>query len=310
MILLRRTIEGRPQHIALFGIGLIGSAVLRALERDGGGALFRHPVAWNRPLERSRDLAAVADRIEEVLRDARGDLRVVWSAGHCGFDASEAEAQDEREGFDDAVITLAALARRRPADTVGFLLVSSAGGLFEGQRRVGRRSVPTPRRPYGRLNLHQEARIREEGSPWRADVVRPSSVVGPPGPGHRQGLVTTLLRNGLRGLPSRIVGRMETLRDFVAVEDVASFLAAHTRRPACEGGDVMTLASARPSSLAQIQRGVEAALGHKIYVSYALAPSNEVDITFSPSLRPPGWSPGDLAASVRRIHQTLLAGAA
>ena len=310
MILLRRTIEGRPQHVALFGIGLIGSAVLRALERDGASAVFRCPVAWSRPAERSRDLAAIAERIEGALGHAGGDLQVIWSAGRCGFDAGEAEARDEQQGFDEAVTILADLARNRPAASVGFLLVSSAGGLFEGQRRVDRNSAPTPRRPYGRLKLHQEAWIRRDDAPWRADVVRPSSVVGPPGVGHRQGLVTTLLRNGLRGVPSRIVGRMETLRDFVPVEDVGSFVAARTRRPVREEGEVATLASARPSSLAQIQHTVESALGHKIYVSYALAPSNEVDITFSPSLLPPGWSPGDLAASVRRIHQTLLAGAA
>ena len=100
---------------------------------------------------------------------------------------------------------------------------------------------------------------------------------------------------------------METLRDFIWVEDVAAFLARRIR-----GGKdpsdarVVTLASAKPSSLAEVQRLVEKAIGRRLYVSYSLAPSNDLDITFSPRLRPPGWEPTDLFTSVQHIHRDSL----
>ena len=42
-----------------------------------------------------------------------------------------------------------------------FFLVSSAGGLFEGQRNVGDRSQPSPMRPYGFLKLRQEKLLQD-----------------------------------------------------------------------------------------------------------------------------------------------------
>jgi UDP-glucose 4-epimerase len=282
--------------------------VLRALREDGAEVVARRPIPWDRPPERRRALdGAVASISDGLGGDAA--LWIVWAAGRCGFHAGEAEARAEQEGFDEAVASLEKLARRTPGAATGFLLFSSAGGLFEGQRRVDRHSVPAPRRPYGRLKLHQERRIAGPDAPWRAAILRLSSVLGPASSGHRRGLVATLLGNGLRRRPSRIEGRMETLRDFVPVEDVAAFAISRMRRPdAQRHGEVFTLASAKPSSLAEVQHAVERCLGRKIYVAYALDPSNDQDITFGPGVRPDGFTPSDLTASVRRIHQALLAG--
>jgi UDP-glucose 4-epimerase len=310
VILLHRTLAGRRQRVALFGLGLIGSGVLRALRADGAAVAARHAIPWDAPPERRRALEGAAATISDALRS--GDvLQVVWAAGRCGFGAGETEARAEREGFDEAVAILEEVARRTPEVATRLLLFSSAGGLFEGQRHVDRRSVPAPRRPYGRLKIHQERRVVGPDAPWRALVLRLSSVLGPPAPGQRRGLVATLLINGLRQRPSRIEGRMETLRDFVPVEDVAAFALDRMRRPDTQRhGEVLTLASAKPSSLAEVQHAVERCLGRKIYAGYALDPSNDMDITFSPSLRPGGFAPSDLRASVRRIHQALLAGGA
>lgn len=306
MILLRSTAAGRSRHVALFGVGLIGSAVLRALREDGADAVAHHPFAWDRPRERR---VALDDACASISAGLHGDdvFQIAWAAGRCGFRAGEAEAFAEQEGFDEAVTALEDVARRAPRTATRFLLFSSAGGLFEGQRRVDRDSVPAPRRPYGRLKLHQERRVTRPDAPWRAEILRLSSVSGPGAPGQRRGLVATLLRNGLRHRPSRIEGRMETLRDFVPVEDVAAFALARMRGPDVQRhGRVFTLASAKPSSLAEVQHEVERTLGRKIYVAYALSPSNDQDITFGPGVRPRGFAPADLTACVRRMHQALL----
>lgn len=305
MILLRQSTNAHAQRIAIFGVGLIGSALLDALEKGGAVRDGRFPIAWSDARERTDQLASIEAALAAGLRS--GALQVVWSAGRCGFAASEVEASAERHGFDEVAAMLESVARSSPGNPLRFLLISTAGGLFEGQRRVDRSSPPTPVRPYGRLKLHQERRLLAEGMPWTPEIVRLSSVVGPARANHRRGLISTLVRNGLRQQPTRIVGSMETLRDFISVEDVACFLARRIRNG---GGPseprVVTLASAKPSSLAEVQRLVEKALGRRIYVSYSLTPSNDVDITFSPGLRPAGWEPGDLFTSIQRIHHDSL----
>jgi UDP-glucose 4-epimerase len=309
VILLRQPMDAGTQLVAVFGVGLIGSALVDALEARGAVREGRHAIAWEDPRERAAQLASIEGELAATLHSRSCEtLQVIWAAGRCGFSASEEEASAERASFEEAAAMLEAVARRSPGVALRFLLISTAGGLFEGQRRVDGRSSPTPARPYGRLKLGQEQRIQAEGVPWRPEIVRLTSVVGPARAGQRRGLISTLVQNGLRQQPTRIVGRMETLRDFVWVEDVASFVARRIGSRGDSGADrVVTLASAKPSSLAEVQRLVEKTLGRRIYVSYSLAPSNDVDITFSPSLRPPGWQPCDLVASVRRVHRDALA---
>ena len=99
---------------------------------------------------------------------------------------------------------------------------------------------------------------------------------------------------------------METLRDFIYVEDVATFLAHQIRSADSTDPTILTLASFRPASLLEVQRLVEQALDRPLYVSYALAPSNDMDITFSPGLCPSGWAPRDLFSSIREICRDAL----
>jgi len=307
VILLRLREDAAVRWVAVFGVGLIGSSLVAALEAQGALREGHYPIAWNEPDERAPQLAAIESALTTALGAGSCDaLQVVWSAGRCGFEASQAEADRERDAFDDVVSMVERVARRSSGRAMRFLMIGSAGGLFEGQRRVDRRSRPNPKRPYGRLKLCQEQRIQAAGVPWTPEIVRLTSVVGALRAGQRRGLISTLIANGQRRLPTRIVGRMETLRDFISVEDVATFLARRIR-----GGDsrdlpVVTLASFRPASLAEVQRLVEQALGRRLYVSYALAPSNDMDITFSPGLRPPGWAPRDLFSSVRDICRDAL----
>jgi nucleoside-diphosphate-sugar epimerase len=308
MILLRLPADAGHEFVAVFGVGLIGSSLVASLEREGAHREAHFPVAWNEPIERARQMSAIATMIERGRNadDCRG-LHVVWSAGRCGFEASQAEADLERDAFDEWLTALDRVVRQTQAGCIRFTLISTAGGLFEGQRHVDSHSRPNPKRPYGRLKFYQEQRIQAEGVPWTSSIVRLTSVVGPIGDGRRQGLVSTLVANGLRRLPTRIVGRMETLRDFISVADVAAFLAHRIRQPeTSRDSRILTLASYKPSSLAEVQRVVERILGRRLYVNYALAPSNEMDITFSPNLRPPGWAPRDLFSSVRELYQDAL----
>jgi UDP-glucose 4-epimerase len=176
---------------------------------------------------------------------------------------------------------------------------SSAGGLFEGQRNVDSTSAPQPRRPYG-----AEGSGGAAPSPvWESLRRSSDSLVGvrPGASGHRSGLVSTLLGNGIRRELSSIYGSPDTLRDFVWADDVAEFVS----QLVLDVGDptparTLLLASGRPSSIFEIQQIIEDFLGYKIYIGYSPQASNRDDITFSRSAFPSRLGPDGPADQYRR----------
>src|ERR1041385_672024 len=79
-----------------------------------------------------------------------------------------------------------------------FHLLSSAGGLYNGQRNVGRDSVPFATNPYGRAKLEQERQLHLALAHTQRMIYRPASVYGFAGPGTRLGLVAALIHNSIR----------------------------------------------------------------------------------------------------------------
>ncbi len=289
--------------VAVLGTGLIGSAVVGALS---GMRAEAHPLTWTPGPGQDSHLRALEARIAGLCAapaPGSGSLALLWSAGRAGFDAAEEQTAAELSSFRAALAAAGRLTRRLPETPVAFHLVSSAGGLFEGQRRVDAASRPAPRRPYGRLKLAQEDLLRESDARLARRIWRVTSVYGYLRSGQRIGLISALLMNGLRQQVSRITGRMTTLRDFVFVGDVADHLARRLIAPGGPEETVALLAQGKPTSLFEVQTLVEGVLGRRLYVSYSLEPSNSEDITFSPAALPPGWYPTDLASNIRRIHR-------
>lgn len=318
MILLRST-DPAPDGVrcvAVFGVGLIGSAVVSALERASPMRRAAFPLSWDRESLRSRELAGIERGIVAALAGARGSrggvlggrLAFLWSAGKAGFSAREEETARELASFREVLRIAERLALAEPELEVAFCLVSSAGGIFEGQRSVGRSSQPSPRRPYGRLKLRQEVLVAASRAPMVKLIYRPSSVYGHVAPGHRRGLIPTLVADGIRRDVSRITGRMDTLRDFVWVDDVAGFLARALLE--ARSDETAVLASTRPSSVHEIRSLVERVLGRRVYVTYSNEASNAEDVTFSSGVVPEGWRSTDLGSRVREIYRRAVGGGA
>jgi UDP-glucose 4-epimerase len=299
--------------VAIFGAGLIGAATARALGRHLELHRQDFPLDWQDAALRGRQLDAlendIAPRLESRAAGSAARLDVLWSAGRAGFAARPEETAGELASFREVLNSVVRLASIAP-ERVAVHLVSSAGGLFEGQRRVGPAAVPTPLRPYSELKHEQERLLATAAIRGRA--YRLSSVYGFVRPGQRIGLISTLLLNGIRHQVTHISGRMSTLRDFVFVDDVAGFLARaiHDEFPERTSAPVL-LAQGKPSSIWEIQRLVEKVVGHRAYVSYSLLPENSEDTTFSTAALPAGWQPSDLPSNVRRIfREALRSGAA
>ena len=306
MILLE-SIEDRPRHVILiFGAGLIGSAILRSLRAARPMRLAAVPTRWADPCGFGSDLTSAERVVDERRRSGSSPcLTVVWSAGRASFEAGEEETAAELARFSETLAFARKIGSGRGDERAHFVMVGSAGGLYEGQRLVTEASRPDPRRPYGRLKREQQRLLAEHAPALRATVLLPSSVYGFAHAGQRAGLVSTLIVNGLRQRVTTISGTMSTLRDFVWAGDIGDFTASEVLHPA-DVGSTRILASARPASIFEIQNMVQETLGRRIFLAFSPRATNRDDITFAPSALPRGWSPSDLRTNIQRIYRDAL----
>lgn len=317
MLLLTRQQAGKsfgPQNgIALFGLGLIGSHILKHLLGQGYEPAARLPFDWQDRRERAAETAAIAGRVTSLIeagviretKDTPVTTDVVWCAGSGGFGMDEAEADQEFSHFQDVVRLATALENGPAAPLVRFHLISSAGGLFEGQRSVELTTPAAPKRCYSRLKLRQENTLRAVNG-LMGFIYRPSSVYGLSGAGKRRGLIPTLLMNGSRYQVSTIYGTPDTLRDYVPAQDVGRFIAAmlasSLSRP-----ETFHLVSGVSRSLADVQKTVEQAINRKLYICYRSDKSNNTaDITFSPRSLPANWTPHGIDTTVRILWHAFM----
>tara|TARA_R110002072_G_scaffold205338_1_gene363256 strand:- start:1611 stop:2567 length:957 start_codon:yes stop_codon:yes gene_type:complete len=298
---LRPAPEGPETLVAQFGIGLLGSSILRALRVRGQLSEERLPLGWDLCSEQGgAELAAIGTRLEELLdQSSARELSVVWSAGRAGFSATPAETEAELASYQAALDWAAALGERVGRPT-SFHLLSSAGGLFEGSGLVTSQSAPAPQRPYGELKLRQEQALGERS--LLARIYRPTTVYGFLHPRHRQGLIQTLLLRAIRHQVTQIYGGLATLRDFVYSEDVGEFVARQVLSESPSPTDTFLLGSGKPSSIFEVRRIVERLLGRKVYVSVRSTPTNSANLTYHSSAFPERWTPSELQTGIRQIQ--------
>lgn len=304
MILLRTAQrEGRPDAAAVFGAGLIGQNVVAAFNQRCAATSVDMHVDWVDEAARRVQCHQVETALAEHARDGCR-IAFLWSAGRVGFSSTDVQVHEELRAFED-VLAIAEHLAARGAD-VSFHHVSSAGGLFEGQRCVTEESRVAPQRPYGRLKLRQEELLRSSDASLARHIYRVTTVYGYVRPHFRSGIVATLIRDGINRAVTLMTGRNDTLRDLVFVDDVAAFIADRMLDRAASASSVSFLARARPSSLWEVQHTVEHVMGRKLHVAYSLDQSNARDITFAPAILPPRWAPSDLQVNVVRIYRDAL----
>jgi UDP-glucose 4-epimerase len=278
--------------VLLMGLGLVGSAVLETLQlQSRWSTVQRLNLSWN-------NSTALAEELGSLERDLSGNanlLHVVWSAGTIGFQATVADCAVELESFRKVLTLAGALAHSHP---VVFHMVSSGGGLFEGQRGVGRNSTPRPRRPYGELKLEQEKALISSG--LAARIYRPGTIYGAICKSHRQGIISLFLLNGIRGTVCNVYGKPSTQRDYVWTGDIGHFIALEILRSR-EGVKIHHLVSGNPTSIFQIQQNIQRLLMRNLYVGYQRG-HNDLDITFQTSICPVEWFPSDLSTGIHRIY--------
>jgi UDP-glucose 4-epimerase len=293
--------------IAIFGVGLIGSAVVSAIHSYLMLDSVSLPLNWLDPGQQKRHLKAIEEIIiNHLALTSRSRLDVVWCAGQAGFSASEHQTSIELTNFRRVLAMAIRIADRFPKRDMRFHLISSAGGLFDGQRDVTVTSNPTPKRPYGKLKRKQEQLLEKIPGIYNRYIYRPSSVYGLFRPGQRRGLISTMVTNGIRNQVTYITGRMTTLRDFVAVNDVANFVLSRLRQKNKPEIEAYMLVSGKPSTILEIKKNVENVINKRLYINYLLDPSNEEDNSFSSSVMPQDWRPSSLRQNIQIIYADAL----
>jgi UDP-glucose 4-epimerase len=247
----------------------------------------------------------VCEAVRTLKAVDRPILSVVWAAGRAGFQSGDSVHRLEFENFHQVLSIGTRVALQTPKCQVRFFLVSSAGGLYEGQRNVSSSTFAVPLRAYGRFKLMQEEALRQAEGYYASFVYRPSTIYGLALKG-RVGLVYALLLNGVRHRVTTISGNATTLRDFVFNWDLGRFIADEILSLTETEAPPRFLVSGKPSSIQEIVTIAEDLLGRKLYLSYSTEPQNALHNTYAPHTTAKGWRSTPLKEGMQSILRGLL----
>jgi nucleoside-diphosphate-sugar epimerase len=292
-------------YVLLFGLGLIGGAVDRALRLRFEAEGRDFPYDWHDAGLRQAQRADIGAALPNA-----GRLSLVWTGGQSGFGSTDADMAQETA----IVAELIAMAQtlRQAGRPVDFHMMSSAGGLFESQTHCSEHSIPRPLRPYGTGKLMQEQALAQAAGLDRRHIYRPSSVYGVTR-SKRVGLVTALISNAMQGKTTRIFGNPNTLRDYVLADDIGHYLARRIvdPEPASDpppGAKTFLLASGRSASVFEVIERIRERVERPLLLQFDPHPSNVRDMSFLPSALPTDWQATSLASGISRIVTHLRSG--
>ena len=312
MILIERNDAGANvkggQIIALFGAGLIGGSILKGVSRLGPHNMSGSPFTWNAGDLQVQELDIIRDRILALRKLAPTfpafKIDIIWAAGRAGFSSSLEHIIPEMDAFKNVLGFARDLSGRAEIAGHSFHLISSAGGLHEGQRRVDSTSRPRPMRPYSYAKLEQERLLMASPPRIRKMIYRLSSVYGFSERGGRLGLINTIIHNSIRHRPSNIFGNALTIRDYILAADIGTFVANQVF-----GYDMksrtFTLASGKPTTIFEILNRLEKIMHRKLLLKFDTMQVNATHISFSPSILPRRWYPTDLETGLRQTVSFL-----
>ncbi len=289
--------SGHYPILFLFGRGLIGGAFREFIIKTGCYSCTSHPSDWQN-WEKTAEI--FKQEIKKIPLRESSRVEIVWCAGKATFGSSHAETATELAFFENLATCLD---RHLSCYDSGFTLISSAGAMFEGRRLVNNLTIEKPLRSYGLLKRKQEELIYGLLNLKRVRIFRLSSVYGHIFQGHRRGLITTLIWNGINGYITNITGDFRTLRDYIFADDVALYLGKKVLFSPQPDKRInfYTLTSGKPISILEAIRVVEFLLKKRALIRFDFSKSNAADITYSPRLSPPDWAPQNLIVGVKSI---------
>ncbi len=227
--------------------GLLGSAVCRRLETLGREVRTTQ-VPWG-------DHEA---SVEALLQDA-ADLPAPWEAYWC---AGAGVVGSTTEDLDEEIAVLADFLGRWDPDTgsngCGFFLASSAGGVYAGASGAPftEHTEPVPISPYGWAKLRSEE-IATDFAVRTGTALLVGRLANLYGPGQDlakpQGLVSQLCHAQLTRQPLSVYVSLDTMRDYLFVDDAAAMAVASLDAVTTQGRRALkVLASERSTTIGAV----------------------------------------------------------
>ncbi|MEG9248796.1 NAD-dependent epimerase/dehydratase family protein [Arthrobacter sp. Soc17.1.1.1] len=267
-----------PDAVWVVGAGgLLGQGVVRrcaALSIP----VFRTSIPWDRPDDAVASLAVAA---QHWLKGTRRRWTIIWCAG-AGVTSTSGEALETE--LDVLRRTLATVAHEvRDRDLEGrFFLASSAGGLYAGAEGppFDETTEPQPLAPYGHAKLRAESLVRQfcQDTSSKGVIGRFSNLYGPgQNLNKAQGLISVLVKSVVTGLPVKLYVSLDTLRDYLYVDDAAKLvLDALDRvdRPDVPAGSstVKVMASQRADSISALVGVTKTVLKRRALLTLGASP--------------------------------------
>lgn len=209
--------------------GLLGSSVERAVVKRPGWTLARmEPLLWNDPAEFISGARASIRSFLTAAARQQAEWNIVWAAGVAVTSSPAARFDDERAQLRQFLECLAdETGAARTCGNVFF--ASSAGGVYAGASGppFTENTPAVPLAPYGafKLEMEQELRVFAEASGAAVVVGRVANLYGP---GQRldkmQGLISHLAVSRFAAKPVFIFVPLETVRDYIFVDDCAELI--------------------------------------------------------------------------------------
>lgn len=251
--------------------GLLGAAVLRS-RLIAGRETATASVPWSTPSAARALRTAILDANERWGTD--WDL--LWCAGAAVTGAPAEAFAQEIATFEACIDEMCQTGGARPAQ---FFLASSAGGVYAGSEDppFTELSRPAPLAEYGRAKLTLEAiagRLSRHGV--RVLVGRISNLYGPgQNLSKQQGLISTLCRTYLTREPARIYVSLDTIRDYLFVDDCADLVLDAMDRLHREPPGALVikiLASQQSASIASLLGSCRQVFGPRVPVTLGASP--------------------------------------
>lgn len=276
------------------GFGLIGTAIDEALSAKAI-TIETHRIQWSNIEETINQLAHLTAGLSDL-----NAIEIIWAAGKAGFSADDDTVDAELTLFRSFI---SALNDTLQSHQVRCWMMSSAGGLHEGQICITSPQDIIKARPYSRLKYEQEQIVQSHFN--HHVICRISSVYTVNNLSGRLGLLPVLMLNGIQHKVSTLVGSESTLRDYVLDRDIAqSIYQQILYRPSTSG--IHYFVNGSPTSIKTIKEKIESIILKKLYIKYASVKSNAANITFLKTLKSEIFYSSPLSTNIKQLYHTLL----
>lgn len=219
--------------------GLLGRGVLAEL-KSRGHEVLTSSIPWNDPAAAKDALAESAIALRS-LADGRPWV-IVWCAGAGVTGTSQEELDAELDVFQSALDSFGEVLCGPDAAPGRMFLASSAGGVYAGSSDppYTEESQTQPLAPYGFAKLAAEESAADFAfkTGTRLVVGRAANLYGPgQNLAKPQGLISVFAKAHLTGQPVSVYVSLDTLRDYIFIEDAAELVADCLER--LSGEDVL-----------------------------------------------------------------------